>query len=217
MNNQNAPRVESSTENLIAEQTARTFNLAGLEDIARSIIPVPYYKFVQPSTEKAFLPDGTRAEDGSFLMPDVREAAKELMVVILRAKRATRMQNGEKVVSLKILGINLERMRPFILSVPVTSFSALGKVFEEMELAGAVSVWDYPIHLASEEVNRNVETDQGIRPVTYNIVKADLVPVRLDDKGRQIAKETYQDFAEKLDREEDDEEKDGLAEIAGKQ
>lgn len=214
MNNQNAPRVESSTENIQVKQPVRTFNLTGLEDIARSIIPVPYYKFVQPSTEKAFLPDGTRAADGSFLMPDIRKAVDELSVVILRAKRATRIQNGEKVVSLKILGINLERQRPFILSVPVTSFGALGSVFEEMELAGAVNVWDYTVSLKSEDISRQVETDTGLQNVNYSIVKA-MLGVKLDEPTRQIAKETYQDFAEKLDREEDDDE-DALAEIAGK-
>lgn len=213
MNSQNAPRVESSTENLTVKQPVRTFNLTGLEAIARSIIPVPYYKFVQPSTEKAFLPDGTRAEDGSFLMPDIRQAVRELTVIILRAKRATRMQNGEKVVSLKLLAINLDRQRPFIVSVPVTSFGALGKVFEEMELAGAANVWDYSVYLEGEVVTKNVETDRGLEPKTFAVVNATL-DVSVDEKTRQIAKETYQDFAEKLDREEEDE--DALAEIAGK-
>lgn len=207
-----APRVEHSTENLVEKLPVRTFNLTGLEDIARSIIPVPFYKFIQPSTEKAFLPDGTRAEDGTFLMTDIRQAVDELHVVILRAKRAVRMQNGEKVVSLKILGINLERQRPFILSVPVTSFGALGKVFEDMELKGAVNVWDYAVYLASEDVTRSVETNEGIKPVTYSIVNASLEGA-LSEETKQTAKETYQDFAEKLDRDEDE---DALEELAGK-
>jgi len=212
MNNQNAPRVESSTENITVKQPVRNFNLTGLEDIARSIIPVPYYKFIQPSTEKAFLPDGSRADDGSFLMPDIRKAVKELAVIILRAKRSTRIQNGEKVVSLKLLAINLDRQRPFIISIPVTSFGALGKVFEKMELAGAVNVWDYGVMLEGEVVTKNIETDRGLEPKTFAVVNAKL-DISIDEKTRQIAEETYQDFAEKLDREDED---DALAEIAGK-
>ena len=213
MDNRIAPRVESSTENLEHKPTPRSFNLTGLEDVPRSIIPVPYYKFVQPSTKKAFLPDGSRAEDGTFLMSDVRKAVKELSVIILRAKRATRMVEGEKVVSLKILAINLERQRPFIVSLPVTSFGALGKVFEEMELL-ASNIWDYSIYLEGEVISKNVETDRGIEPKTFAVVNATLEPKPLDEKTRQIAKEAYQDFATKLDREEEDD--DDIAEIAGK-
>jgi hypothetical protein len=219
MNNvKNAPRVEGSTEKITEKLPVRTFSLIGLEDVPRSIIPVPYYKFVHPQTEKAFLPDGTRAENGSFLMPDIREAVTELRIVVLRAKRATRVQQQEdgtieKVVSLQILGINLERQRPFILSVPVTSFGAFGAIFEEMELKKFAAPWDYPVYITSSEVKKPKETSRGMENVTYWVVEASLEPKALDEKSKEIAAEMYQDFAAKLDREESE---DDLIEMAGK-
>lgn len=218
MKSANKPRVEGSTEHLNTTEERR-FNLTGLEDIGRSIIPVPFYTFVQPSSKKAFLPNGERAQNGTFLMKDVREVVKSLRVVILRAKRATRIENNdlgqpEKVVSLQVLGINLERQRPFILSVPVTSFSAFGALFEDMERRKAKSAWDYPAYLTSTEVSRPKETPQGIKNVNYWVIDASLEPKELPEKDKQIAYDAYIDFASKLDR--DGEDDDALAEIAGK-
>jgi hypothetical protein len=214
----NAPHVEGSTEVLNQKQQVRTFLLTGLEDVPRSIIPVPFYKFVHPQTEKATLPDGKRAANGSFLMPDIRQAVNELRIVILRAKRSVRVQRQEdgrieKVVSLQILAINLERQKPFILSVPITSFSAFGKIFEELETKGAKNAWDYPVYISSAEVEKPKETAQGLRNVTYWVVEAHLEPTPLSDEDKQTAFESYLDFAPKLDREENE---DDLVEIAGK-
>lgn len=219
MNNaQNKPHIEGSTETLKKKPAVRTFSLTGLEDVPRSIIPVPYYKFVHPQTEKAYLPDGTRAANGSFLMPDIRKAVTELRIVILRAKRATRTQQQEdgkieKVVSLQILGINLERQRPFILSVPVTSFATFGAIFEELETRGAENAWDYPVYITSSEVDKPKDTATGFRNVTYWVVDAHLEPNQISEEDKQIAADAYADFAEKLDREESE---DDLTEIAGK-
>lgn len=216
--NPNAPRVEGSTDKLSENTKARTFSLKGLEDVPRSIIPIPFYKFVHPNTEKATLPNGERADNGSFLMPDIRQAVTELRIVILRAKRAVRVQkqeNGqiEKVVSLQILGINLERQKPFILSVPVTSFGAFGKVFEELEERKAENAWDYPVYISSSEVDKPKETALGLRNVRYWVVDAQLEPTPLSEADKEIALEAYQDFAPKIDREEKE---DDLTEIAGK-
>lgn len=212
-------QIEGSTENLPVKPTERHFSLTGLEDLGRSIIPVPFYKFVQPSSEKVFLPDGKRAPNGTFLMQDVRQAVESLRIVILRAKRATRIENNElnqpeKVVSLQVLGINIERQKPFILSVPLTSFAAFGAVFEDLESRNASNAWDFPVTLEAVEVNRPKETASGLRNVNYWVIKATLGSEPLSPKDNSIAAEAYQDFAGKLDRENDDE--DELAAIAGK-
>lgn len=217
-NAKKTPHIERSVETLKEKPQARSFSLTGLEDVPRSIIPVPFYKFVHPQTEKAFLPNGQRAENGSFLMPDVRQAVTELRIVILRAKRAKRVQRQEdgtieSVVSLQILGINLDRQRPFILSVPVTSFATFGAIFEELEARNAENAWDYPVYLTSSQVDKPKETSEGFQNVTYWVVEAHLEPTALADADKQIAAEAYQDFAEKLDR---DESEDDLTEIAGK-
>lgn len=214
----NAPHVEGSTEVLNQKPPIRTFSLTGLEEVPRSIIPVPFYKFVHPQTEKATLPNGQRAENGSFLMPDVRQAVKELSIIILRAKRSVRVQQQEggrieQVVSLQILGINIERKKPFILSVPITSFSAFGKVFEELENRGAKNAWDYPVHISSSEVEKPKETAQGLRSVTYWVVEAVLDQNKLNEENSMIAEQAYIDFAPKLDRAENE---DDLVEMAGK-
>lgn len=212
------PKVEGSTEKLPKQPTERKFKLRGLEDVPRSIIPVPFYKFVQPNTDKAFLPDGKRADNGNFLMPDIRKEVDELRIVILRAKRSVRMQKNdygqvEKVVSLQILGINLDRQKPFILGVPVTSFSAFGKIFEELEERGAKNAWDYPVYISAFEEEKPKETPQGVRNVSYWVIEATLEQEELADEDKKIASEMFEDFAGKLDREEDE---DDLAELAGK-
>lgn len=211
------PHIEGSTEKA-EQQTNRTFSITGLEDVPRSIIPVPFYKFVHPNTEKAYLPSGKRAENGTFLMPDSREATKELKIIILRAKRATRTQQQEdgkieKVVSLRILGININKNRPFILSVPITSFSAFGQVFNTLEELEAKNAWDYPVILTSAEVVKPKETADGFRNVNYWVVEARIVRIKLTEKQSRIAQQAYNDFASKLDREESE---DDLVEMAGK-
>lgn len=212
-----APHIEPSTENLLTPQLPRPFSLKGLEDIPRSIIPVTFYKFVQPHTEKAYLPNGQRASNGNFLMSDVRESVSELNIVILRAKRATRIQYTnnipEKVVSLKILGINVARQKPFILSVPITSFGSLGQVFEELESRGATNAWDYGVTLTSTEINKQKTTPEGVKNVTYFVINAIVNNRPLTEEAKKVASECYQDFAAKLDT---SEEVDELEEIAGK-
>lgn len=210
------PRVEGSTET--TSQKPSTFSVTGLEDVPRSIKPIPFYKFVHPQTEKATLPDGTRAPNGSFLMPDAREAVEELEILILRAKRSVRVQQQEdgsieKVVSLQILGINLERGKPFILSVPVTSFGTFGRIFDELEDWGAEVAWEYPVYLSSSQVDKPKETPAGLKIVTYWVVEAKLSSLKTTESLKEMAKQCYADLASKLDRPESE---DDLVELAGK-
>lgn len=209
--------VEHSTDQV--ELKARNFSLEGLKDIPRSIIPVPYYTFVQPSSKKVTLADGSRAENGTFLMNDIRQTAQVLYMVILRAKRQVRQQynedtkQNEDVVSLQVLGLNLERGgKPFIVGLPVTSFSTLGKTFEELETRQAIHAWDYVIYLSGEEVKRDKKTAEGIKTVDYWVADVE-VGEPLKDDQKQIAAECYQDFAAKLDRDDDE---DDLEALAGK-
>ena len=206
--------VEHSTDQL-KDLKPRNFSLNGLEDLPRSIIPVPYYTFVQPSSKKVTLPDGTRAENGTFLMNDIRQTAHELAFIILRAKRQVRQQLNdqnvlEDVVSLQVLGFNLERKKPFILGVPVTSFAALGKVFEELEERQASSVWDYAVYLTSEEIKKTKKIAGQPQQVNYWVIEAE-VGEALDDEKKKIAEQLFNDFGGKLDRDDDE---DDLEEMA---
>lgn len=206
--------VEHSTDKL-TNVHSRNFNLTGLEDLPRSIIPVPYYTFVQPSSNKVILPDGKRAPNGKFLMKDIRQVADELKFIILRAKRQVRQQKNdagivEDVVSLQILGFNLDRKRPFILGVPVTSFSALGKIFDQLEERQATAVWDYVVYVSGVEVTKPKKISGQVKEVNYWVIDAELGEA-LADEEKKIAEELYQDFGQKLDRDEDE---DDLEEMA---
>jgi len=207
-----APRVERSVDPAMPESTRTIKGIEGLEDVPRSFIHVPYYSLVQPESSKAILPDGKRSPNGSFLMTDVRKVVDELRFVILRAKRQTRVLGGEKIVSLNVLGFNLERKTPFILSVPVTSFSAFGRYFAHLQEVGAKTTWEYIVDATPEEVSDKKQTDKGIRDVTWWVIRLDIEAVA-DDKLKALAKELYEDYGEKLDRNDED---DDLSAIAGK-
>lgn len=210
-------RVEGSTENL-QPKTERTFNINGLHDVPRSIIPVPYYKLVQPNSTKITLPDGKPAPHGVFLMQDVRKTVDKLEFLIIRAKRQTREQRNdlgeiEKVVSLNVLGLNMANNRPFILSVPLTSFSAFGKIFKELEEAEASNAWDYVVSATTLEKNQEKKTVSGLKQVSYWVVELEILG-KANKELNELAKDFYTDFAAKLDRNEEDD--DDLAELAGK-
>jgi hypothetical protein len=209
-------RVEGSTENL-PDRPERTFGINGLQDVPRSIIPVPFYKLVQPNSTSVFLPDGKRAPDGVFLMCDVRKTVDELEFLILRAKRQTREQKNdtgylEKVVSLNVLGLNLVNKKPFILSVPITSFSAFGQIFEQLEEQGAVNAWDFSVEATTFEKNEEKTVGGLPKPVNYWVVELELLG-QPDAETAKLAQDYYDDFAVKLDRNDDE---DDLEAIAGK-
>ena len=206
------PRVEGSTENIQPENERKIEGIEGLEDVPRSIIPVPYYTLVQPESTKVTLPNGERAQNGSFLLNDIRETVNKIDFVVLRAKRQTRTLDGDKIVSLNVLGLNLKRQKPFILNVPITSFSAFGRFFEYLQDKGASKAWEYGVTATTEEVSGKKQTSDGLKEVSWYIVRLsptnDPVGVKLQTQCQQL----YYDFASKLDRNDEDD----LAEIAGK-
>lgn len=209
-------RVEGSTENL-ADRPEKTFEINGLKDIPRSIIPVPYYKLVQPNSTKAFLPNGQRATDGAFLMQDVRKTVDKIEFLIIRAKRQTREQKNdagtlEKVVSLNVLGLNMANNKPFILSVPITSFSAFGKIFEELEESQVDNAWDCSISATTFEKEEEKHTATGLKIVNYWVIELEVIG-QATPELKELAQEYYDVFAAKLDRNEDE---DDLADMAGK-
>lgn len=213
----NKPRVEGSTENIMPENERKIEGVEGLQDVPHSIIPVPYYTLVQPESTKVTLPDGKRAPDGSFLMNDVRKAVGSLRFIVLRAKRQTRMLpsgfGGEdKVVSLNILGYNLDRQKPFILNVPVTSFSAFGKFFDYLVDKKATKAWQYAVEATTEEVEGKKQTGEGLKLVQWWVVRLDPQVTQVTKKTQELGQQLYYDYADRLDRNDDDE----LESIAGK-
>lgn len=211
------PRIERSVEKLGDSYQERTFGINGLKDVPRSIIPVPFYKLVQSNSSNVILPNGQRAPSGVFLMQDSRKTTSELKFIIVRAKRQTREQRNdfnelEKIVSLNVLGINLENKKPFILSVPLTSFSAFGMVFDELEGRKAINAWDYEITATTLEKHEEKETPRGQKQVDYWVTQLQIGSPS-DPFMASLARDCYDDFAIKLDRNEDE---DDIASIAGK-
>lgn len=212
----NTPKIEGSTETL-NEPAEITFGINGLKSIPRSIIPVPFYKLVQPTSTSVFLPDGSRAPHGAFLMGDVRKTTDKLEFLILRAKRQTREQRNEynqveKIVSLNVLGLNLDNNKPFILSVPITSFSAFGKIFEELEEKQAENAWDYSVSATTFEKDEEKIVNGKPKLVNYWVIELEILGQPTPELA-ELAQEYYDVFASKLDRNEDE---DDLDSIAGK-
>lgn len=197
------PRIEGSTENLVHGKVRNIKGIKGLKDIPVSIIPIPFYTLVQPESSKAFLPSGQRAENGTFLMTDIRHVARKLDFLILRAKRQVRFIDGKQTVSLNVLAYDLFRSKTFILSVPVTSFSEFGRFFDELQDLGAKSVWEYPIEATTKEVVDIKDTDEGKKEVTWYIIQLKIAGPKTDRQLMRTASKLYLDFGKKLDNDDD--------------
>jgi hypothetical protein len=209
------PKVERSVDPAMPENVRKIEGIEGLEDVPHSIIPVPYYTLVQPESTNAFLPDGKRAPDGVFLMQDSRKTTSSIDFVILRAKRQTRMiDNGfggeDKVVSLNVLGLNLDRMKPFIINVSVTSFSAFGKFFDYLSDQKATKAWEYAVTATVEEADGKKQTSEGLKHVTWYVVRLS-VGKKTNKSTMAVAERMYGDYGHKLDFNESNEDLESMA------
>jgi len=164
------------------------FDIKGLEDIPISMMPVPWVRLVQPTSQKVDMADGKDASVGSFYFSDTKTSVDKLDFIMLRAKigsisfeRDGKMQDVSK---LAILGMILDNKKIFVLSLPVTSFGSFSVLIALMKEQNLEKTWEYVISLTSEKR----ENDRGKFYVAkFNLgqkVEPDLI-AELEEKYHQ--------------------------------
>lgn len=196
-------KVESSSE--LATNAKKTMDVMGLEDVPTSMIPVPFYKLVQPGSTNVTMTDGQEAPAGTFLMGDLGESAQELKFLLLRAKRQHREFKDDNGVmqsspSMGVLGLNISRMTPFILGVPVSSWSNFGQLMAQIKERKMEHAWDFPITATTEKQEVEKETTRGRQKVKYWTIKFSLAKEALSAEEMQAAQQAYQEYATSLDK-----------------
>ncbi len=186
-------------------QVTKTMAVAGLEDVPMSIIPVPFYKLVQPGSTNTTKSDGVEATPGNFLMGDNGEETEKLSFLLLRAKRQTRTFTGDdgqptQSVTMAVLGLNLTRMTPFILSVPVSSFYNFGQLMAAYKERAVAHAWDYPVVATTEKQEQEKDTARGRQKVKYWTISFNLEKEPVTPEVMQKAQTAYEEYAASLDR-----------------
>ncbi len=217
MDKKTAITVEKHDE--LAKSAPRMMAVAGLEDIPTSMIPVPIYKLVQPGSTNTAMADGKDAPIGTILMKDNSEAVETLKFLLIRAKRQTRTfvdDDGVEQQSpvIAVLGLNIDRdLSPFVLSLPVSSFSTFGQLMAQIKDAKATSAWEYPIKITSEKKEMEKNTTSGRKMVKFYVLNFALGKTATSEEDIKTAQLAYDEFAASLDRGQTNEEK-GVVEVA---
>lgn len=182
-----------------------SIGIKGLEEVPANIIPVPFYKLVQPGSTNVTLADGKDASAGSIFMMDSGSALDSLRFALLRAKRINREftnDQGElvKTVSIGVLGINLTNYSPFILNVSVASFSNFGVLMKQLKDKKASFAWQFPIVATSEKVERMKDTGRGNQMVKYFTLNFAVENRSFTEDEITLLTDAYKEFAGSLDR-----------------
>lgn len=190
----------------------KTVNIVGLEDVPASMIPLPFYKLVQPLSSKVTLSSGEEAPNGTFFMGDSGQAVPSIRFALLRAKRQIRDfvdkdGNNVRKTSMGILGVKLEGFAPFIMSLAVTSFSGFGKLIKQLKDKKAKCAWEYPVVLTSVKVEAQKEIDGRMQTAKYWVANFQVEDESLDEAGQAILRGAYAEYAASLDRQQEQEEK----------
>lgn len=179
--------------------------IAGLTEVPVSMIPLPFYKLVQPGSTNITLADGTDAIPGTFFMGDTGKSVVEIRFALLRAKRMHREfvnTEGETVhsTSLAVLGINMENMSPFVMNISVASFSNFGRMLSQMKDLKVEKAWQYPVKMTTEKREEMKETPKGTQRVKYWVINFEVEKEQTDQIGMEVLDSAYQEFAGNLDR-----------------
>lgn len=188
--------------------------IKGLEEVSTDIIPLPYYKLVQPGSTGIKLADdggdhGNDANPGQFYMADSGTALSEIKVGIVRVKRLIKEYQGKKSVSLGILGVNLETMTPFLMNVSSTNFSNFGRLMNNLNQKKIDAIWKFPIKLVSGD-DYKVETKKFIdgreQMVKYWTMDFVLEEEAFNEEDLKTMQTVLAEYAGTLDRDQTDEE-----------
>lgn len=186
-----------------SELTRHHSMIQGLEEVPTSIIPLPFYKLVQPGSTNIRLEDGTDADTGEFYMGDTGTSANEIKVGIVRVKRMVKEFKGKKSVSLGMLGVNLETMTPFIMNVSSTNFSNFGRFMNVLNQKKIDAVWKYPVKLVSGDeykVETKKNIDGNMQMVKYWTMDFQLVDEPFNESDLKTMSMVLNEYSGTLDR-----------------
>ena len=149
--------------------------------------------------------DGTDASPGTIFMMDSGDAQDTLKFALLRAKRLNREftnDQGELVrtTTIGILGINIANFTPFILNVPVSSFSNFGRLIKQLKDKKAEFAWKFPIMATSEKQEQLKQTTRGQQMVKYFTLNFQVGTKPFSEDEASLLSDAYEEFASSLDR-----------------
>lgn len=204
-NSQSKENTSLKVEESSAVAKTGSVGIKGLEEVPSNIIPVPFYKLVQPGSTNVTLADGKDASAGSIFMMDSGSALESLRFALLRAKRINREftnDQGElvKTVSIGVLGINIANYSPFILNVSVSSFSNFGVLMKQLKDKKASFAWQYPIVATSEKIERMKDTGRGNQMVKYFTLNFAVESKPFTEDETTLLTDAYKEYASSLDR-----------------
>lgn len=195
-----APGVEKHSQ-LAKAGVVKNMPVAGLEDVPLSMLPIPFYKLVQPGSTKVTMSNGKDAEAGNFFMGDTKDQTSELVFALLRAKRQVRPGDGNRMIpSMGVLAFNMIRQSPFILGLSTSSFAAFGTLMAQIKERKMKTAWEYPVKATTYKVEEQKMTEKGLQMVKYYKVSFELLDEKVNETDFQMLTQMYEENATKLDR-----------------
>lgn len=189
----------------------RTMQVAGLEEVPMNIIPLPFYKLVQPGSSNIQLTDGKDAPTGNIYMKDSGKSVGTIRMALLRAKHQRKQftgDDGEMVssVSMGVLGVNLDGFTPFILNVSVASFGNFGQLMKQIQEREVTRAWEYPIKITTVKREETKMIKGRPQKVKYWVLAFELETTKLEENALGMLDSAYEEFAASLDRQSEFEE-----------
>lgn len=196
------PKVEGSKEMTLPQKGV---DIVGLQDVPTSIIPIPFYKLVQPGSTGVTLNNGQEAEPGTIFMRDSRMAVKALEFYLLRAKRqVSNMPRDDgsinRVVRIGVLGVTKDEYSPFIMSVPVSSFSSFGSMIKQLQDKKAKKAWEYFITATTEKIETQKMVQGSPKMVKFHVFNFAVNEHKIDKKDVVALEKVYRKLGGSLDR-----------------
>jgi len=175
--------------------TSTGMKIEGLEDIPMAMKPIPWVRLVQPTSKKIELSDNSDAPVGTFYFNDTKSTTPKLEFILLRAKKGTQDFERDGVITptpkLAILGVTADKLKPFVLSLSVTSFGSFGVLLSQMEELGITKSREYILTLTADKQ----ENEKG----KYYIARFNLARKVDEDKLAELDNLYYQ-YGTILDR-----------------
>lgn len=169
--------------------------IQGLEDVPSSILPIPYLRLIQPSSQKTETSKGKEAVAGTFYFNDTKTEYESVTFALIKAKYGMQSfeRDGEmkESVKLALLGMTLDTNKLFIITLSVMSFTSFGSLVAQMKEAKMKSTWEKAITVTSEKQ----ENDKG----KYYVAKFELGDDLTQAQIHNLASK-HQEFGTVLDR-----------------
>lgn len=202
----NLTEEEKKEIDTIKEDTSLATNnsslgIKGLEDVPASVMPLPFVRLVQSVSRDIELATGKDAEAGSYFFNGIKESVNELRFALLRATHGEMSyKRGDEVITgwrVALLGVRLENLEPFLMSVSATSINNFGALVSQLKAKKVKKSYEYEITATSEKQ----ENKKG----KYFVAKFNLGE-KIDDKTLIELDKLYDQYKSTLDRKETEEE-----------